>query len=142
MNTDAVAVLIPIVAIIMGVGIGMLSIYLEFRRKSDTLKLYHAERMAAIEKGVELPPLPDEFFRRSGSREPGPVRHRRTGLVLLFLGLAIAAAMWGMHILAFWWGLVPAAIGLAFLLSSFLETREQRTAPAAPSAARDPQSRL
>jgi len=121
--------LIPIVAIVMGIGIGMLAIYLDFRRKSDTFKLYHAERMAAIEKGIELPPLPAGLFQHSLRREPSPARHRRAGLILLFLGLAIAAAMWGTGIPAFWWGLVPAAIGLAFLVASFLEAREQKKAP-------------
>jgi len=125
---EAIAVLIPVVAIVMGVGIGMLAIYLEFRKKGDTLKLYHAERMAAIEKGIELPPLPPEFYRGPGSQEPSPARHRRTGLILLFLGLAIAGAMLGMGIPAFWWGFVPAAIGLAFLVAAVFEAREQKRA--------------
>jgi hypothetical protein len=36
--------------------------------------------------------------------------------------------MWGMGIPAFWWGFVPAAIGLAFLISSILEMRERKKA--------------
>ena len=127
---EIVALMIPIVAIVMGIGIGMLAVYLDFRRKSETLKLYHAERMAAIEKGIELAPLPPEFF-GNVARESNPTRHRRTGLVLLLLGLSVAAAMWGMGIPAFWWGFVPAAIGLAFLLSSILEMRERKKASSA-----------
>jgi hypothetical protein len=78
-NHSLVAILsmvIPIVAIIMGVGIGMLSLLLQFRRKRDMFQLYHAERMAAIEKGIELPPLPPEFFQDTGRTAPAPVRHR------------------------------------------------------------------
>jgi hypothetical protein len=128
LNNDAVAlvgVMIPVIAIVLGVGVGMLTIFLDYRRKSEVLKHYHAERMAAIEKGIELPPLPAAFFQQ-GSREPRPARHRRTGLILLLLGLAIAGAMLGMNNSAFWWGFVPAAIGLAFLISSVLEAREQK----------------
>jgi hypothetical protein len=130
MNPELLALMIPIVAIVMGIGIGMLVVYLDFRRKSDTFKLYHAERMAAIEKGIELPPLPPEFF-GTVARESNPVRNRRTGLVLLLLGLSVAGALLGMGIPAFWWGFVPAAIGLAFLLSSILEMRERKKASSA-----------
>ncbi len=122
---EAIAIVVPIVAIVMGVSIGMLALYLDFRRKTDTLKLYHAERMAAIEKGIEIPPLPAEFFKSRGGLEPPAARHRRSGLVLLFLGIAIGGAMLGMGIGAFWWGLIPAAIGLALLISGLLEAREQ-----------------
>jgi hypothetical protein len=125
MNPELLALMIPIVAIVMGIGIGMLAVYLDFHRKSETFKLYHAERMAAIEKGIDLPALPPEFF-GNVARESNPARTRRTGLVLLLLGLAVAGAMWGMDIRAFWWGFVPAAIGLAFLISSILEMRERK----------------
>ena len=121
------ALMIPIVSIIMGIGIGMFALYVDYRRKSEALKLYHAERMAAIEKGIDLPPLPPELFRRSGSGEPHSSRHRRSGLILLFLGLAISAAIWATtgHPGVALWGLVPASIGLAILFSSALETREK-----------------
>jgi peptidoglycan/LPS O-acetylase OafA/YrhL len=125
---DIISVLIPVIAIIMGIGIGMFSLYLQYRKKRDMLQLHHAERMAAIEKGIELPTLPPEFFQETGRRELAPIRNRRIGLILLFLGIAIAVALWGTHIPAYWWGLVPAAIGLAFLLSSLLEAREQKKA--------------
>lgn len=128
----AIAIVIPVVSIVFGVGVGMLHLYLDFRKKSDTLKLYHAERMAAIEKGIELPPLPPEFFKSRDALESPATRHRRTGLILLFLGLAIGGAMLGMGIAAFWWGLVPLAIGLALLISGLLEAREQKQLPPPP----------
>jgi hypothetical protein len=115
------------ICIVMGVGIGMLALYLDYRRKSEAIKLYHAERMAAIEKGIELPPA--DFFGRG--REHTLARNRAAGLILLFLGLAVAGAMLGMGISAFWWGLVPAAIGLAMVLSCILEARERKKASAA-----------
>lgn len=123
------SMVVPMIGIIMGVGFGMLSLYLRYQRKRDMFQLYHIERMTAIEKGIELPPLPPEFFRDSRFPELAPVRHRRAGLVLLFLGIAVSVALWGTGVTAYWWGLVPAAIGLALLLSSVLEARELEKQP-------------
>ena len=53
-----IGVFIPIVAIVMGIGIGMLAIWSEHKRKAQLLEQNHRERMQAIEKGLELPPLP------------------------------------------------------------------------------------
>jgi len=58
MDPGIIAVFIPIVAIIMGIGIGMLAIWSEHKRKAQLLEQNHRERMHAIEKGIELPPLP------------------------------------------------------------------------------------
>jgi Domain of unknown function (DUF6249) len=130
-NQSAVAILsmvIPIVAIVMGITSGMVSLYLRFRRKRDMFQLYHLERMAAIEKGIELPPLPPEFF-QDRRAELGPTQHRRFGLILLFLGIAVFVALWGTHVPAYWWGLAPAAVGVAFLLASALEARDLEKQP-------------
>ncbi len=115
----ALGVMIPIVAIIMGVGIGMLRLWLDYRNKRDIFRLHHAERLAAIEKGIELPPLPPEFFLGYPSpRAVGePARTLRNGLVLLFLGAAIFLALRAeTGLVNAWWGLIPAAIGVAYLL--------------------------
>lgn len=131
MEENSVALLgemIPILAIVLGLGLVMVRIYLDFRKKREMFQLYHAERMAAIEKGIELPPLPEEFFRERRI-EPSPVRNRRVGLILLFLGFSVTGAMWGTGNRDFWWGLVPVALGIAFLLAAFLEAREQAGAP-------------
>jgi len=127
--------LIPIIAIVFGIGCFMLRIYFDFRKKREMFQLYHAERMAAIEKGIELPPLPDEFF-QDRRLEAAPVRNRRNGLILTFLGVAITLALWGTGISQYWWGGVVLALGLAFLLASFLEFREQAKLP--PRASQPP----
>jgi hypothetical protein len=130
--------LIPIIAIVLAIGYVMLRAYLDFRRRRELYQLYHAERMAAIEKGIELPPLPTDFFRDTTRvREPPAVRHRRSGLVLLFIGVSVGAALWGTGQRAAWWGLVPAAWGLALLLSSRLESAEKTGTPSATDAKRD-----
>jgi peptidoglycan/LPS O-acetylase OafA/YrhL len=123
------SMVIPMIGIIMGVSLGMVSLYLRYRTKRDMFQLYHIERMSAIDKGIELPPLPPEFFRDARWPELAPVRHRRAGLVLLFLGIAVTVALWGTGVAAWWWGLVPVAIGLALLLSSVLEARDLQQQP-------------
>ena len=124
----AFAMLIPIVAIIMGIGIAMLTIYLGFRMKTETLNRYHAERMAAIEKGIELPPLPAPPS-PTGPRRAPYVEKRNGGLVLLFLGIAVTFALWETaDPPAFWWGFVIVALGAALLVIAYLEAREHKRA--------------
>lgn len=113
---------IPIIAIVMGIGIGMLSVYLEYRKKRDIVELHHKERMAAIDKGMELPPLPAEFY-QDARRRCGPTDNLRRGLVLLLVGVAITVALSASGNHAALWGLVPAAVGLAYLLVYFIEKR-------------------
>src|SRR5882672_103346 len=78
--------LIPLVAIVMGVGIGFWTLYLDHQRK----RLQYEERRLMIEKGITPPPMPDT--------DPPPLDSSlRTGLVLVFLGagLVIAALLPG-----------------------------------------------
>jgi hypothetical protein len=126
-NTDIpsiIGVLIPVVAIVMGIGIGMLSMWLDYRKKQDIYKLHHAERMAAIEKGVEVPPLPPEFFHSHRRGPRTPAESLRRGLVLLLLGAAVSFAIYNSgeprHA---WWGLVLVAIGAANLLFYVIQGR-------------------
>lgn len=122
--------IIAIVAIVFGIGLVMLRVYLDFRRRRELYQLHHAERMAAIEKGIELPPLPADFFRDARRRAPATVRQRRYGLVLLFVGLTVGVALWASGERGAWWGLVPAGWGVALLLAGLLERRETARASA------------
>ena len=120
--------MIPIIAIILGIGAGIVSLFLNYKRRKDMFALYHQERMAAIEKGVELPPLPDSLFGEDRPRSPR--RFLRSGLILLFIGLAIIAALyfgqseWGNRHSALW-GLIPVGIGLANLIYYFTEGKNE-----------------
>ncbi len=109
--------MIPIIAIIMGIGIGMLGLVLSYKKRKEMFALYHQERMAAIDKGIDLPPLPEGFFSED-ARTPAPHRHLLKGLVWLFLGVAITTALyvnnWQKSTALF--GLIPTAIGLAYLV--------------------------
>lgn len=133
MNIQAIAgVLIPVIGIVLGIGFVAFAIFLDFRRRRQTIELFHAERMAAIEKGIELPPLPEEYFSGGGSsalaRSSGVPRALRRGLILTFLGIAITLASWGSGLVGpfWWWGLVPLGLGVAFLLIAWLEARALR----------------
>jgi hypothetical protein len=130
-------VMIPIVAIVFGIGFVMLWVYFDYRRKRELYQLYHAERMAAIEKGMELPPLPADFFRDTRRRAAPGVRSRRWGLILLFFGVATCVALRSSGAGGAWcWGLVPTGVGLALLISSRFEA-EKASATAASDVSRD-----
>ena len=123
--TAVVGVMIPIVAIVMGIGIGMLSLLLDYRKKREMFAMHHQERMAAIEKGMEVPPLPAEFFqdhRRRAQRLPAD--NLRSGLILLLVGVAITIALYDTLQHDYLWGLVPCAIGVANLLFYYIEQRK------------------
>jgi len=134
-------VMIPIVAIVMGLGVGMLKVWTDYRKKREILQAHHAERMAAIEKGIELPPLPPQFYgpgsddslaeaakvQREFKGEAGGLRYLRSGLMWLLIGIAISIALYADHDdhlhTAAWWGAVPIAFGLSKLLFYFIANR-------------------
>jgi hypothetical protein len=116
-------IMVPIVAIVMGVGIGMLSLFLDYRKKRDMFALHHKERLAAIEKGMEVPPLPPEFF--GDNRRPRvPGDYLRRGLVLLLVGIALTIALYDSTRHNYLWGLLPVAMGVANLIYYWVETRK------------------
>jgi Domain of unknown function (DUF6249) len=140
--------LIPFTAIVMGLGTGMLAIYFNYRKRKEMFMLYHQERMAAIEKGIELPPLSEDFFHENGrpSRR-SPHKALLNGLIMLFIGLPLYFAL---HFTAdrtdgggdsALFALIPAGIGAAYLIYYFavgrkiaLTVEEERKARAAETA--------
>ena len=136
METDVLALMIPIIAIVMGIGIGMLAIYLSYRKRRDLFAHFHQERMAAIEKGIECPPWPDSVLADEES-SPSPRRHLLKGLVWLFIGVAGGVAVFAT--VAFRWalfGLVPIGIGAAHLIYYFVEGRKDAEVAGQTTAAR------
>ena len=123
MNEDAVAVFIPIVAIIMSLSIPIVFAITDYRRRRDIVESFHKERMAAIERGMEVPPLPDDVF--DSVKRP---RHLLVGMVWLFIGLGLMVLFGslvedepGVKFL----GLIPAGIGLAYLVYYFVEGKHE-----------------
>jgi len=123
MNEDVVAVFIPIVAIIMSLSIPIVFAIVDYRRRRDIVEAHHKERLAAIERGMEIAPLPDAFYqafkpaRRSSYLLPG--------LVWLFIGIGLFIALGavaGEDVRYF--GLIPAGVGAALLIYYFVEGRK------------------
>jgi len=149
-NLPAVlGVTIPIVVIVGGLATAMVAIVTDYRRKRDIYEMHHKERMAAIERGMEVPPLPAQVFQdddaatvaaigthlgpliQSGARaQRSPLRR---GLIWLFMGLGLFVALGvnqGPEAAA--WAFVPIGMGLANLLYNFLSSRRAGGDGAAP----------
>ncbi len=114
---------LPIVAVVMVFGSVMWKVYFDYRKRKEMFVLYHQERMAAIEKGVELPPLSDDFYREE-AKAPRRSSHGTllTGLIMVFIGLTSYVAL---HFTvprtdtggdAALFALIPAGIGAACLI--------------------------
>jgi dolichol kinase len=118
--------IVAIVAIVFVIGIPLslpiVYLSLDYKKRRRLMELHHAERMAAIERGMELPPIPKELLEG--------MRHRRRstsllpGLVWFFIGLAILIALQSISDEEAMIGLVPAGVGLAYLIYYFVEGRK------------------
>jgi dolichol kinase len=118
--------IVAIVAIVFVIGIPLslpiVYLSLDYRKRRRFMELHHAERMAAIERGMELPPMPKELLEGT--------RHRRRstsllpGLVWFFIGVAILIALQSISDEEAMIGLVPAGVGLAYLIYYFVEGRK------------------
>ena len=123
MSEDVLALLIPHVVILMVMGAVIVYFVLDYRRRRAIVEAYHKERLAAIERGMDIPPLPAALFERTRNRRP---RHLLYGMIWLFVGIALVVslgAVAGEQVMYF--GLIPAGIGLAFLLYYFIEGRHE-----------------
>jgi hypothetical protein len=121
--------LIPIFGIVVPIG-GTLAVLvvwftLNYYKRRRLMELHHAERMAAIERGMDIPPLPIELI--DGRSTP---KRRRTallpGLVWFFIGLAVVVGSLAGDAhgeIPVFLGLIPLGIGLAYLIYYFVEGR-------------------
>ncbi len=125
MDRHTLAMFIPIVAIVMGIGIGMLALWIDYQKKRHIFELHHKERMAAIEKGIEVPALPAELF-QSTRRVRTPSDYLRRGIIFLLIGITVTAQKYFQTGLPRLWGLIFCALGIAYLLFYWLEGRKQK----------------
>jgi len=114
----AMAMLIPILSITVSLGVLIVWIVVWYRRRMHEVDCRHKERMAAIEKGLELPPesLPQP------ERMPPRSRYLLRGLIWLGVGLAITFG------LPDWFrgriggpGWIAVAVGAAYLIFYIVE---------------------
>jgi hypothetical protein len=127
-------ILVSAVAIvcIFGIPLSIPIIYLvlNYRKRRRLIELVHAERLAAIERGMEVPALPIEIL---GS-PPISRSALLSGLIWLLVGLALMAGLHGLDGDAgfggsYVWGLVPTAVGVAYLIYYFVEGRKHGQPP-------------
>jgi hypothetical protein len=115
--------LVPIVAITFGVSFipAIIWIILSYRKRRRFMELHHAERMAAIERGMDIPALPIELI---DGRSRGRRSSLQSGLIWSFIGLALLISMWLDGDFPALPGLVCLGIGLAHLIYYGMEGRK------------------
>lgn len=87
---STIGVLIPLVAVFMGIGLAIVSVITQHRARVKALEQRHRERMAAIEKGVELPPeLASDAGEDAGRGKKPASRYLLQGMVCLGIGIAL-----------------------------------------------------
>lgn len=121
MGPDTLAILIPLSAIILGISAGVVGIVTKHRQLVQRADLRHKERLVAIEKGLELPPEPEDPIQRP--------RYLLKGLVWSFAGIAAYLALNALagsdeSTLA----AIPVAIGAAYLIYYFVQGRREDAA--------------
>jgi len=128
-GTSELGVLIPIIAVTLGLGCAIVAVVSKHRHRLHELEFRHRERMAAIDKGLELPPEPTQdgyaadYWKHARS---GP-RVLLKGLV--WLGVGIALVLPGdpfgsdHHFWTFGW--IAVAVGAAYLIYYFVEARHR-----------------
>jgi hypothetical protein len=127
MGPEVIGPLIPIVAIVMGIGIGMQSIWVEHKRKSQLLEQFHKERMAALDKGMPLPELDRRLVAMDENSPPTAAKAYRNGIMMFLIGVVLFFALdqlLGMRLSLF--GLIPAAIGIANLVYGVLLQQKEK----------------
>jgi len=128
MDPGVIAVFIPIVAIVLGIGALMVFIWSDHRRKAQLLEQNHREHMIAIEKGLELPPLPTNLV--SGSNGPATAsaaKSLRSGIMMTLIGVILCVALnesGGREAALF--GLIPAAVGIANLVYAAIQWKKEK----------------
>ena len=132
MSPDVIGTFIPIVAIIMGCSIAIVSIWGEHKRKAQLLEQNHRERMNAIEKGLELPPLPANLVHDSsnGPATATPAKSLRAGIMLVLIGVLLYFAILNVEaeeVALF--GLIPAAVGIANLVYAAIQWNKDEKKP-------------
>lgn len=129
MSPDVIGTFIPIVAIIMGCSIAIVSIWGEHKRKAQLLEQNHKERMSAIEKGLELPPLPVNLVHDSsnGPSTASPAKSLRAGIMMVLIGVLLYFAIQSIEaeeVALF--GLIPAAVGVANLVYAAIQWNKDK----------------
>ena len=129
MDPGVIGVFIPIVAIIMGISVAIVSIWSEHKRKAQLLEQSHRERMQAIEKGIDLPPLPANLIAEgNGPATESAVKSLRSGILWSLVGVVLYVAIerMGADEIALF-GLIPCAVGVANLVYAAIQWNKEKS---------------
>jgi len=130
MSDDTMGLLIPIISVTGSLSALIVWIVVWYRRRMHEVDCRHKERMAAIEKGADLPPEPPP-----PAQVPEHSRYLLRGLIWLGVGLAVTfgGRTWLDHPLG-GAGWVPVAVGAAYLIFYFVEALRASSAKRDESA--------
>jgi hypothetical protein len=123
MSEEVLALFIPIIAIFMSLLIPIVYALVDYRRRRDVVDANHKERMAAIERGIEPPSLPESFY--LAAKPPRRSGYLLSGLIWLFVGIGLFLALGavaGGDVRLF--GLIPIGVGAAYLIYYAVEGRK------------------
>ena len=124
--TRALALMIPIVAIVMGCSIPMVIVGLLLYFRHHKNKMLHETVRAMVDKGVPIPP--EMFKKETACMESGRAGRSRNdfrkGLILIGVGI-------GVVMLAGKAGFIILFLGAAFLVASFFEKNSDNPPPKA-----------
>ena len=121
--------IVPVVSIIGGLSLAGLFWFMVIRAQVRARELLHAERQAAIAKGLPPPEEPPNGATKETTGK-APAHTLKMGIFWLFLGLGIILAMriadpasprWA-------WGIIVVAIGLADLVYWLVRGRAEENA--------------
>lgn len=138
MSYEHIWVVIGVLALCAWMGLTVWARHLRDKKRMALREMIHRERMAALEKGVDLPELPVDVAGGAAETGDGPAWVGRAallaGLTLVCAGIGMAAAfgftpdtseMGGMRDLAPL-GLLPVFAGIGLLLFFVLDRRTRR----------------
>lgn len=110
--TETLGMLVPIVAIIGGIAVAIVAIWVSLKKG----QLAHNLKLTALEKGGELPAEPPK---------PRPYPYR-SGLIWVVIGVGTFVSIWvsSGSLEGAIWGIVPFLIGLALIISVKLRKEE------------------
>jgi hypothetical protein len=129
MGPETIGIFVPITGIIMGCSIAIVSVWGEHKRKAQMLDQVHRERMIALEKGLEMPPIPANLVKEgNGPATETAAKSLRSGIMWSLIGglLYFAIDRMGAEEVALF-GLIPCAIGIANLTYAALQWNKAGT---------------
>ena len=133
MYEEIIAMSVPVIAIVGGVCFAIIRVLATHRQRLQRAEFRHKERLAAIEKGLEMPSDPPEQEQAAVAVDGS--RFLRQGLVLVLVGAVLTVSMMQLTGVPYLFGLLPAAVGAGYLLYYFIHREHEagRTAGAPAS---------